>query len=197
MLKFWTIAKEETDNWDADTLARNGIRAAFGLYLIKEGEGTHLCELTPSSCALWMQNVFILEDEEAAANWQDPEGLAHENGGESFTYFRFVDVEKHDSRFLAGPIEIDPEELDGADEWGAAQEAWNQSGDHPRITWEATFDAWQAEQSAKRRAENVPPLSHRGDGMLPLFYAAAVKIIAPGFVSRPEHETQFRAMGWL
>jgi len=206
-LKFWTVAKDETANWDADTLARNGIRAAFGLYLIKEGEGTHLCELTPSSAALWVQNAFVLEDD--SAEWEDREGLEHENGGDSdFTYLRFVDVAKHDPRFIAGPIEIDPAELDPRAEygetldsaaWDAAREAWNASPDEPSISWGTNghFDAWQAELSAKRRAENVPPLSHRGEGMLPLFYAAAVKIIAPGFETKPEHETEFRSLRWL
>lgn len=206
MLKFWTLAVEETQNWDSEVLARNGIRAAFGLYLIKEGEGVHLCELTPSSAAEWLQNAFVMEDE--SADWEDPEGLEHESGGgDRVTYFRFVDVEKHDKRFLAGPIEISQEDLEdqsiywaGGPEraaWDAAREAWNGSPDQPDITSAATYDAWQAEQTAKRRAENVPPLSHRGDGQLPLFYAAAVQIIAPGFVSRPEHEAQFRAMRWL
>ncbi len=204
-LKFWTVAKDETENWDSEVLARNGIRAAFGLYLVKEGERTHLCELTPSSAALWVQNAFVMDD--PAADFEDPEGLEHENGGDSaFTYLRFVDVAKHDSRFIAGPIEIDPAELSPRAEygetldsaaWDAAQEAWNASPDHPAVICEATFDAWQAELSAKRRAENVPPLSHRGEGMLPLFYAAAVKIIAPGFVSKPEHETEFRNLRWL
>lgn len=202
IIKFWTVAKEETSNWDSEVLARNGIRAAFGLYLIKEGEGTHLCELTPSSAALWVQNAFILEDE--ADDWEDPEGLEYENGGERFTYFRYVDVEKHDARFLAGVIEIDSDDLDPRPEygetldsaaWDAAQEAWGQNPDHPLITWEATFDAWQAELSAKRRAENVPPLSGRGDGMLPLFYAAACKMMPFGV--QPEHEGQFRALRWL
>lgn len=197
MLKFWTLAVEETYNWDADTLARNGIRAAFGLYLIKEGEGTHLCELTPSSCALWVRNAFIMEDPEAAANWQDPEGLEHENGGDSgFTYFRFVDVEKHDSRFLAGPIEIDPEELDGADPWDAAAETWNWSPDHPRITWTETFDAWQAEQTAKRRRINAAPCSALGAGTLPLFMAAACAMFPRG-VETTEDIRALRGLGWL
>ncbi len=205
MLKFWTVAVEETGNWDEGTLARNGIRAAFGLYLIKEGEGTHLCELTPSSAALWVQNAFILEDE--SAEWEDPEGLEYENGGDRFSYMRFVDVEKHDPRFIAGPIEIDPNDLDefgktwegdrdGA-AWDAAQEAWNACPDHPTVTWGATYEAWQAEVTAKRRAENVPPLSYRHGGeTLPLFYAAAVKMLPEG---KPTVETDklFRDLRWL
>lgn len=198
MHKFWTIAIEETDNWDSEVLERNGIRAAFGLYLIKEGEGVHLCELTPSSCAYWVGNRFILDDD--SADWEDSEGLELENGGDSsFTYFRFVDVEKHDSRFIAGPIKIDPADLDGDDEWTAAAELWGQGPDEPSITWgsNGVYDAWQAELTAKRRAANVPPLSYRHNGeTLPLFYAAAVKMLPDG---QPTVETDaaFRAMRWL
>jgi len=201
--KFWTLAIEETANWDEATLARNGIRAAFGLYLIKEGEGVHLCELTPSSAALWVGNRFVLEDD--SADWEDPEGLKHEDGGDRFTYFRFVDVEKHDPRFLAGPIEIDPAELDPRPEygetldseaWETAAEAWGSNPDEPGILWDATFDAWQAEQTAKRRAENVPPCSGRGDGTLPLFMAAAFKIFPAG-VETTEDIRHLRGLGWL
>lgn len=197
--KFWTLAIEETANWDAETLARNGIRAAFGLYLIKEGEGVHLCEITPSSAALWVGNRFVMED--SRADWEDPEGLENENGGDSrFTYTRFIDVEKHDSRFLAGPIEIDPENLDGDDldsaAWDAAAEFWGQCPDEPGILTEATYDAWQAELTAKRRAENVPPCSGRGEGTLPLFMAAAFKIFPAG-VETTEGIRALRKLGWL
>ena len=208
MLKFWTVAKEETDNWDSEVLARNGIRAAFGLYLIKEGEGTHLCELTPSSGAQWVGNRFVMEDD--SEDWEDPEGLEHETGGETFTYLRFVDVEKHDSRFIAGPIGIDPDELNVVEEygetldsaaWDAAQEAWNASPDEPAIAWgtNGVYDAWQAELSAKRRAENVPPLSYRCGGIaepLPLFAAAAMAML-PGGEPTSETDSAFRQMRWL
>lgn len=205
MLKFWTLAVEETQHWDSEVLARNGIRAAFGLYLIKEGEGVHLCELTPSSAAEWLQNAFVMEDE--STDWEDPEGLEHDNGGgDRVTYFRFVDVEKHDSRFLAGPIEITQEDLEdqsiywaGGPEraaWDAAREAWNGSPDQPDITSAATYDAWQAEQTAKRRAENVPPCSGRGDGTLPLFMAAAFAMF-PGGIETREDFTALKQIGFL
>lgn len=203
-LKFWTVAVEETGNWNSDTLARNGIRAAFGLYLVKEGEATHLCELTPSSAAYWVQNAFVMDD--PAAEWEDPEGLEHENGGDSgWSYFRFVDVAKHDSRFIAGPIEIDPAELDPRPEygetlnsaaWEAAQETWNANPDHPTVTWGETFEAWQAENSAKRRAENVPPCSGRGDGTLPLFMAAAFQMFPAGVETHADFVT-LKGIGWL
>lgn len=206
-IRFWTLAVEETHNWDSEVLARNGIRAAFGLYLIKEGEGVHLCELTPSSAAEWLQNAFVMEDD--SADWEDPEGLEHDNGGgDRVTYFPFVDVEKHDPRFLAGPLEIDPEELDPRPEygqtleseaWAVARDAWNANPDEPAVTWGATFDAWQAELAAKRRAAMVPPLAYRCGGIaepLPLFYAAAVKMLPEG---QPTAETDaaFRAMRWI
>lgn len=197
MPKFYTIAREETSNWDAETLARNGIVAAFGLYLVKEGEATHLCEITPSSAVYWVGNRFITEDSE----WQDDEGLENENGGDSpWTYVRFVDVEKHDSRFIAGPIEATDEDLEDGDEFTdpfeVAAELWGQNPDEPGILCDATYWAWRAEQTAKRRAENVPVLSHRGEGVLPLFAAAAMAML-PGGQPTTQTDAMFRQLKWF
>lgn len=205
-IKFWTIAKDETHNWDAEVLARNGIRAAFGLYLIREGEATYCCEITPSSAAEFLGNRFVMED--ADSEWDDPEGLESNDGGcGGVSYLQpMIRPETHDSRFIAGPIEVTAEDMEDRGEywegdpdraaWEAARESWNANPDEPGILWDATFDAWQAELSAKRRAENVPPLSGRGAGMLPLFYAAALKMLPNGEPTR-ESEAAMRRLGWL
>lgn len=219
--RFWTIAKDETHNWDSETLAEHGIRAAFGLYLICEGEATHLCELAASSRAEWVQNAFLTDDGEPLAD--AAQELEYESGGDSTSYFKFVDPEKHDSRFIAGPIEIDSDDLNPCEEygeterdsaWEAARESWQASPDHPAITWDSTFDAWQEEQAAKRRAENRPPCI--GPEPLPLFMAAALPLrdaiaarhgIAPGDEGKSPWEVlqaadsdikaTFRALAWI
>lgn len=197
--RFYTIAREETSNWDAETLARNGIVAAFGLYLVQEGVATHLCEITPSSAAYWVGNRFILESGEYG-DWEDDEGLENENGGERWIYTGFVDLEKVDRRFIAGPIEVTEEDLEGGgdftDPFEVAAELWGQNPDEPGILWDETFWAWQAEQTAKRRAENVPVLSSRGEGVLPLFAAAAMAML-PGGQPTTQTDAMFRQLKWF
>jgi hypothetical protein len=55
--------------------------------------------------------------------------------------------------------------------WDNAREAFNiGAADEPAIVCESIFNQWAAEQLAKLRAENRPPLDHREQ--LPLFAAA-------------------------
>lgn len=216
--RFFTIACRETEYWDSDALAEMGVREAFGLYLAREGEGTHLCELKPSSFAAFLGNRFILTDDAPAeCSARDD---AEQEGGED-TYFSFFDPEKHDSRFVAGPLEIDSDEVDPCEEYGEtfhselwvmAREAWTQNPDEPAILSDSTFDQWESEERAKRRAEMRPALDR---DPLPLFTAAAVPIfesIARKFGLDPDNlgnapwetrkaadseiKAQFRALAW-
>ena len=43
--KFYIIAKNETEYWDAETLAKHNLEAAFGIYAVRVGEATFCCEI--------------------------------------------------------------------------------------------------------------------------------------------------------
>lgn len=193
---FYTIARDETEYWDSDTLARYGIRAAFGLYLVRAGEGTHCCSLRPASWCEWVENAFIYDESATDEQRRAGDCMAYENGGESGMYLEpMVDLETHDSRFIAGPLEIDPADVNPVADygetydsalWGLAGEEWHRAPDQPAILDESTFDAWRIKERDRRRAENRPPCDFcRGD-VLPLFGAAWLAA----------KETIGKAQGW-
>jgi len=59
---FRTYAVEETEHWNLTGTPLAGV-PVFGLYLIKEGERTHVCSFTPSSWAVNLENVFCYPDQ--------------------------------------------------------------------------------------------------------------------------------------
>ncbi|HTE40305.1 MAG TPA: hypothetical protein VK629_05730, partial [Steroidobacteraceae bacterium] len=85
--KFSVIAIEETSYWAEGLLESKGIEAAFGMYLIRHGEATHICSFTPNSWCEWIHNEFAYDgDDEAAHDWA---GEAMHEGGES-DYFGYM-----------------------------------------------------------------------------------------------------------
>ena len=222
--KFFVLAVRETENWDSEFLASCNAREAFGLYMIRDGERTHLCSLSPSSRADWLQNVFILDspenepwgfDRAQDAAQSARESAELESGDEYTTYFNYVDRKKRDSRFVGNVIEIESRDLglprrraDWADSdieklWDAAREAFSTgAADEPAILCESIFAAWEAEQLAKARAENRPPLDCREQ--LPLFAAAVeshrkatgVDIGAIDWEAGKAEWKQWKALGW-
>ena len=222
--KFFVLAVRETENWDSEFLASCNAREAFGLYMIRDGERTHLCSLSPSSRADWLQNVFILDspenepwgfDRAQDAAQSARESAELESGDEYTTYFNYVDRKKRDSRFVGNVIEIESRDLglprrraDWADSdieklWDAAREAFSTgAADEPAILCESIFAAWEAEQLAKARAENRPPLDCREQ--LPLFAAAVeshrkatgVDIGAIDWEAGKAEWKQWQALGW-
>jgi len=181
---FHVLARIETDYWDSEVLALHKIRAAFGLYLFRPIEATHLCSLTPAHWCEFLQNEFIFDPDatesemEAARDALTYEGATDPGG----MYLEGLNPDKLDSRFLSDPIEIDPADaapdLDPDSEdyrraiWDEARESWNANPDQPGIIWDSAFDEWEAEQAAARRAENRPPCDYRRGDVLPLFGAA-------------------------
>lgn len=160
---FYTTAINETEYWCADTLKKHGIKAAFGLYLFREGEATHVCSITPASWCEWMQNAFIFEDTATEAQREAAQDLEYENGGEGGQYVTPMrDRAKLDSRFIAGPVVVDHSDVDSDPEadadsfhseiWEAAREGWNGSPDEPLILWDGVFDEWETGKQAARRA---------------------------------------------
>lgn len=196
---FRTIAYRETKHWDFDMLAQYHIREAFGLYLFREGEATHICSFTPNSRCDFLSNEFIFEDD-ATDDARDRawDALAYEGAQAASGYFGFIDLATVDRRKVSDRITVD---LDGRTFagglrgeayldaiWNEARESVSCNSLEPAILNAATFDAWEAEQVVKRRAENRPPLY--GNDQLPLFAAACNRI---GLQSRGEAA----ALGWL
>jgi hypothetical protein len=184
--QFFTYARDESEYWQAETLADYGIRAVLCVYLICEGEASHLCSITPQSYAVALRNVFIFDPE--SPNYRPLAGsLDLEFEGLDSTYLGFIDHAKQDSRFvsdlftvtaddlpnmgaeIAGGMSEDEANRRGA--WDTAQEREGQNPTDPAITADSEFDAWQAEQRAARIAENRKPLA--GQNALPLFVAAS------------------------
>lgn len=59
---FRTYANDETEHWSLEGTPLDGV-PVFGLYLIREGEATYCCSLTPSSWAVSIENVFCYPDQ--------------------------------------------------------------------------------------------------------------------------------------
>ena len=193
---FHTIAYRETEHWDSEVLEKYRIREAFGLYLFRENEATHICSFTPNSRCDFLSNEFIFHDDATEDDRERAFDLSQEAGEDG--YFGFIDLAKIDRRKVSDRItvELDARTFEGGLRgedylqaiWDEAREYVSGNAMRPDILDAGTFDAWEADQRAKRRAENRPPLS--GNDQLPLFAAACNRI---GLQSRGEAV----ALGWL
>lgn len=189
---FRTIAYRETENWDFEVLAKHKIREAFGLYLFREGEATHICSFTPNSRCDFLSNEFIFADDATEEDRDNAYSDLSQEGGDASGYFDFIDLARIDQRKVSERITVN---LDGRTFegglrgdayldaiWDEAREYVSDNGLEPAILSPSVFDGWDAEQMARRRAENRPPLC--GTEVLPLF-AAAVSTYQ-----------EARALGW-
>lgn len=180
---FSVIALEETHHWAEGLLEENGIEAAFGIYLIRHGERTHICSFTPNSWCEWLQNEFAYDaDNEDAHEWAGEND--RENGGEYGGYFELMDPETMDPRFVALTFTVEVEDdltPEGRETeayhdaiWEAARELAHEADCNgnlfPDIANLPTYLKYQAELAAKRRAENRKPLA---SPILDLFWVAA------------------------
>lgn len=104
---FRVYAVEETSYWNADTLADYGIKAAFGLYLIRQGEITHCCSVESLSWAECIENAFVFKYNDEDLRQAAYDDLAHQNIQEYDSYFGFINVKTTDPRFLGDKIVID------------------------------------------------------------------------------------------
>lgn len=95
---FRTYAVDETAHWSLEGTPLAGV-PVFGLYLIKEGEATYCCSLTPSSWAVNLENVFCYPDQDglpkvngygqtAVEAYMDAENPSHE--GLDDTYLGYM-----------------------------------------------------------------------------------------------------------
>lgn len=147
---FRAFAKDESDSWSLPAPIRGAV--PFGIYMIAEGEGTHICSFTPSSGAEFLRNDFNLDgcdDPEGAEAYlqNDPENLTHENGGETFTYFGYVDCDDPANRpYLSEPLKITMDSE--VDSWD--QDAYD-SALEKHLRWESPQKARALAQRAALR----------------------------------------------
>jgi hypothetical protein len=113
---FRLFAVDQTDFWNIPDTPLDGA-PAFGTFIICEGEATHICSLTPSTRADFLENRFRYDYADEAAHAQAGD-LMDESGGEWTSYFGFVDC-KAARDYVSAPlrvtidtreIDIDPEE---------------------------------------------------------------------------------------
>lgn len=93
---FRAVAVDETSNWNLPPVLRGA--TVFGIYMIAEGERTHICSLTPASDAEFLRNDFNVTecaDPDAARDYLSDGGegqdMERDDGGESFSYIGYVD----------------------------------------------------------------------------------------------------------
>lgn len=93
--EFFLLARDETEYWDQEYLAKFGTTKASGIYLIKNGERTYCCSLSPSSWAVFIDNEFILEDPDADDYPED------DSGSDGSTYLSFTPHNPNNPRHSA------------------------------------------------------------------------------------------------
>lgn len=96
---FRVYAQDDTEHWNLAGTPLDGIRA-FSLYVIREGERTYVCSMSPSSFAYGLENEFAYPDQSdepkvngygqsAIEAYMDGEGSHLRNEGVEDTYFGY------------------------------------------------------------------------------------------------------------
>ena len=186
---FRVIAQRRTEHWDEMFRKDNRIEEILTLYLIRPGEATHICSLTPNSRVMFLSRVVYTDvcldglDRYENLTWHqnnEIEGIEIDRHDEELVdYIGFVDFTKLDARWTGPEFSVTADELEPRDDQTAADAAWDWAyemaesigDDIPQVAESAAvFLEWQADDRARRRAINEPPLAGREP--LPLFTAA-------------------------
>ena len=127
--QFVLIAIDETKHWNlpnAPLLTKPGVKA-YGIYLVKLGEATHVCSLTPNSRADHIENVWVTDEEmDDAANTaflDAQDNYRYENSSESSTYIEYVTETNYEGR-RSEPFEVEVDEDDVHDGGTVADLLW-------------------------------------------------------------------------
>ena len=110
-----------------------GMEEVYGIYLVQEGERTHLCSLTPSSYAVPIEKVCAPWPEDAVKQEVFTDYLLDIMAGEeSGTYFDYIDFETttmpHSEAFV---IEVEREVPEQPDSYQRARDqAWEEAIDY-------------------------------------------------------------------
>lgn len=125
--KFRLVSRDETPYF---TDLPAGVEKVYGIYLVREGERTHVCSLTPSSYAVPIDKVadHTLEEGELLDRVEEflSEASALEESG---TYFGYIDFETttlpHSEAFV---IEVEREEPEQPGSYERAMDqAWEEA----------------------------------------------------------------------
>lgn len=162
---FRLYAVDQTDSWNLEDTPLDGA-PAFGVYIILEGEATHICSFEAYSRGDFLENRFIYpySDDDSDPAHEQAGDLAYENDGQWTSYFSFVDCRRSsdyvsertriviDSR----DVEMDPDSyaasLEKALRWESPQAA------HATARRDACRDAaWEAAREAfQANYESIP-----------------------------------------
>ena len=152
--EFFLLAINETEHWDQEYLAPYNVLAAFGIYLIKNGERTHCCSLTPSSWGVFIANEFILDDPDA----EQPDELFVSD--DNSNYFGFT-PHNPDNPHHSPIFKIDGR-FSSDRAWREAEEDACANPQDIPILWRSNFQAHEAKLLAQARAALTLPLfAHR------------------------------------
>lgn len=133
---FFHWGNDETEHWHLPEDSPLYDVPKVGIYLIRAYEGTHICSFERSSYAVFLRNEFVTEagaDRDEGSPLQEAiEELESNNGGESGTYFGYIEPNP-ESPWQSGIhwFDVSPSDLD------LAQIA--RDNDSPLIT-EADFE---------------------------------------------------------
>lgn len=113
---FRTIAFNETRYWND---LPEGVTAVYATYLIKEGEGTFICSLSPLSRADFIENVFVGVEND------HPFVEEHQfTNDEPSVYFAYVNADNFGG-IISEPFTIDFDVDDQSNGWDDAREHVN------------------------------------------------------------------------
>lgn len=125
--KFRLVSVDETAYY---TDPPAGVEKIYGIYLVREGERTHMCSLTPSSYAVPIKKVSTPTLEEGELLDEVEEFLSEASAQEeSGTYFGHIDFETttlpHSEAFV---IEVEREVPEQPDSYERAMDqAWEEA----------------------------------------------------------------------
>ena len=134
--EFFLWAQNDTQYYDP---LPPGVLAAFSIYLIKNGERTHCCSLTPSSWGVWIADEYLLYNPSA----EPPDIYTSDQSN----YFGFTPHNPNNPHH--GPLFTFDGRFSSEKAWTLAEEDACANPHYPNILCRSNFDAHQ-------RSRNLP-----------------------------------------
>jgi hypothetical protein len=213
--RFYILAVDDTADYYGDDTGEEKpdcVAAIFGLYLIREGERTHICSTQANSAMVLLANepVFYAHasDSDRERTRERLDDWLNEGGGRyDMDYYGFVDFDRLDKRRIGKPITVKglryPGDRASANKreaysralWEAAQEEadTNIAAYYPAILADnATYETYRRDL---RNTANERPLGYCMT-QLPLFAIAANAMVAAGELDGHAGYAALVRMGW-